>query len=220
MSKQLVIVGDGQMAELFCSQFSHATGYRVAGFAVDRDFLRSDRRLGLPVVPFEEVESHFAPESFHAFVAIGPVKNNTIRAARFLAMRQKGYRFASYISPHAIVSPDASLGENVALGHLAIVSPWTRIGDNVLIGAGSSIGHHCEVQSHAFLALHVVMAGSVRVGERVFVGAGTTIRDNVSIGTGSVVGAASAILGDVEADAVYASSGAKPLPMRADQARL
>jgi sugar O-acyltransferase (sialic acid O-acetyltransferase NeuD family) len=220
VSKQLVIVGNGQMAELFCSHFSHNTDYRVAGFAVDRAFIKSDRLLGLPVVPFEEVESHFAPGSFDAFVAIGPVKNNTVRAARFLAMRQKGYRFANYISPHAIVSPDASLGENVSLGHLAIVSPWARIGDNVLIGAGSSIGHHCHVHSHAFLPLHVIMAGSVVIGERAFVGVGTTIRDNVSIGEGSVIGAGSAILGDVDADAVYASSAARPLPMRADQARL
>lgn len=208
------------MAELFCSHFTQTTDYRVAGFAVDRAFIKSDRLLGLPVVPFEEVESHFAPASFHAFVAIGPVKNNTVRAARFLAMRQRGYRFANYISSHAIVSPDASLGENIVVGHLAIVSPWTKIGDNVLIGAGSSIGHHCQVHSHAFLPLHVIVAGSVVIGERSFIGTGATIRDNVSIGAGSVIGAGSAILGDVEPNAVYASPGAKPLPMRADQARL
>jgi len=220
MPKQLVIVGNGQMAELFFSHFTYDTDYRVAGFAVDRAFMTSDRLLGLPVAPFEEVESRFAPGSFHAFVAIGPAKNNTVRAARFLAMRQKGYRFANYISPHAIVSPDARLGENVSVGHFAIVSPWARISDNVHIGSGSSIGHHCEVQTHAFLPLHVIMAGSVVIGERVFVGAGTTIRDNVSIGAGSVIGAGSALLSDVEANSVYASAGARPLPMRADQAKL
>lgn len=148
------------------------------------------------------------------------MKNHTVRASRFLAMRQKGYRFANHISPHAIVSPDASLAENVSLGHLAIVSPRARIGDDVLIGAGSSIGHHCQVHSHAFLPVHVAMAGSVAIGERVFVGVGAKIRDNVSIGAGSVIGAGSAILGDVEANAVYAPLAARPLPIRAKQARL
>jgi len=130
MSKHLVIVGNGQMAEAYCSQFTHTTDYRVAGFAVDQAFIKADHLLGLPVVPFDEVESHFAPESFHAVIAIGPVKNNSIRAARFLELRRKGYRFANCISPHAVVSPDASIGENVLVGPLSAVQPWVRIGDN------------------------------------------------------------------------------------------
>ena len=220
MSKQLVIVGNGQMAELFLSHFSNTTDYRVAGFAVDRDLIKQNRLHDLPVVAFEEIESHYPPDSFEAFVAIGPVRNNTVRAARFGELRQKRYRFANYISPHAVISADARLGENVSVGHLAIVSPWVTVGDDVLIGAACNIGHHCQVHSHAFLPLQVVMAGSVVIGERAFIGTGAVIRDNVSIGEGSVIGAGSVVLGDVEPGAVYVSPGAKPLPMRADQVRL
>ena len=220
MSKRLVIVGSGQMAELFSSHFTHSSDYGVAGFAVDREFIKGHQLLGLPLVPFDEAASHFPPESFHAFVAIGPVRNNAVRAARFSELRLKGYRFANYISPRAEVSPDASIGENVSIGHFCVVGPWARIGDNVLIGSLSIIGHHCNVQSHAFLPAHVVMAGSVVIGERAFVGTGATIRDNVSIGEGCVIAAGATVLGDVEPNSVYASPAAKPLPMRADQARL
>lgn len=220
MSKRLVIVGSGQMAELFCSNFSHSGKYDVAGFAVDRDFIKAQQVLGLPLVPFDEVDSHFPPESVEVFVAIGPVRNNTVRAARFLELRRKGYRFASYISPRAEVSTDASLGENVSIGHFCSVGPWARIGDNVLIGSSSIIGHHCHVQSHAFLPAHVVMAGSVVIGERAFVGVGAVIRDNVNIGEGSVIGAGATILGDVEPNSVHVAAASKQLPMRADQARL
>lgn len=220
MSKRLVIVGSGQMAELFFSNFTHSSAYSVAGFAVDREFIKGHQLLGLPLVPLEEIESSYPPESFHAFVAIGPVKNNAIRAARFIALRQKGYRFANYISARAEVSPDASIGENVSIGHFCVIGPWAKIGDDVLIGSSSLIGHHCCVQNHAFLPAHVVMAGSVVIGERAFVGTGTTIRDNVTIGEGCVIAAGAAVLGDVEPNSVYASPAAKPLPMRADQARL
>jgi len=219
MAKQLVIVGSGQMAELFYSNFSRSTDYQVAGFAVDAQFIKGNEMLGLPLVPFDELESRFPPSAFDAFVSIGPVRNNEIRAARFLELRRRGYRFANYISPRAEVSPDARLGENVTIGHFSVVGPWAKIGDNVLIGSSSIIGHHCQVRSHAFFAAHAVMAGSVVVGERVFVGAGATIRDNVNIGEGSVIGAGATILGDVEPNAVYASPAARPLPMRADQAR-
>lgn len=220
MSRRLVIIGNGQMAELFCSHFSRSTDYRVAGFAVDRSFITVDELLGLPVVAFEDVESRFGPDAFDAFVAIGPVGNNAVRAARFLDLRSKGYRLANYISPQALVSPDASIGENVVVGPFSVVQPWARIGDNVLVGGGSIVGHHCRVHSHAYLALHVVMAGSVVVGERAFVGVGVTIRDNVTVGEGSVVGAGAVIVGDVEPGSVYASPPARSLPMRAEQARL
>ena len=220
MSKPLVIIGNGQIAELCCSLFTRTTDYGVAGFAVDRDLIKADSLLGLPVVPLGEVESRFPPQSVHAFVAIGPGRNNAVRAAKFLEMRQKGYRFANYISPHAVVSPDAQIGENVAIGHLSVVSPWARIGDNVAIGASSNIGHHCRIESHAFLPVHVVVAGSVVIGERAFVGTGATIRDNVTIGAGSVIGAGATILGDVEPNAVYVAERAKKLAMTADQVRL
>jgi sugar O-acyltransferase (sialic acid O-acetyltransferase NeuD family) len=220
MSKRLVIVGNGQMAELYWSYFTHSTGYEVAGFAVDGNLIKSTQMLGLPLLPLEEIEERYPPAEFRAFVAIGPVRNNAVRAERFLALRAKGYRFASFISPHAFVSPDARLGENVTVGHFSVVSPWARIGDNVVIGSASCVSHHCQVGDHAFLPLNVIMAGSVVIGERAFVGTGATIRDNVTIGEGSVVGAGSTVLGDVEAGSVYASPPAKPLPMRAEQARL
>lgn len=220
MSKRLVIVGSGQMAELFFSNFSHWTDYEVAGFAVDPEFIKGSALLGLPLVPFDEITSRFPPQEFRVFVAIGPVRNNAIRAAKFVELRRRGYRFANCVSPRAEISPDASVGENVSIGHFCSVGPWARIGDNVLIGSSSIIGHHCHVQSHAFLPAHVVMAGSVVVGERAFVGTGVTIRDNVNIGEASVIAAGATILGDVEPNTVYASPAAKPLPMRADQARL
>lgn len=220
MSKRLVIVGSGQMAELFCSNFTHSADYEVAGFAVDAQFIKGRELLGRPLVPFDEIASRFPPREFHAFVAIGPVRNNEVRAARFLELRRKGYRFASYISPRAEVSPDATLGENVTIGHFCVIGPWATIGDNVLIGSSSIVGHHSQVQRNAFLPAHVVMAGSVVIGERAFVGTGVTIRDNVSIGEGCVIAAGATILGDVEPNSVYASPAAKALPMRADQARL
>lgn len=220
MSKPLVIVGNGQMAELFYSNFTHLTDYVVAGFAVDRNYIKTPLLLGLPLVPLEEIVERFPPETFDAFVAIGAVRNNLVRAARFLELRQKAYRFANYISPRAEVSADARIGENVSIGHFCVIGPWAKIEDNVLIGSSSVIGHHCHVQSHAFLPAHVVMAGSVVVGERAFVGTGATIRDNVSIGEGSVVGAGATILGDVEPNTVHVAPAAKPMPMRADQTRL
>ena len=220
MSRGLVIIGNGQMAELFCSHFNRTSDYRVAGFAVDGSFIKEAELLGLPVVALEEVESRFGPDAFDAFVAIGPVGNNAVRAAWFRDLRSRGYRLANYISPQALISPDASIGENVVVGPFSVVQPWARIGDNVLVGGSSIVGHHCQLHSHAYLALHVVMAGSVVIGERAFVGVGATIGDNVKVGEGSVIGAGATILRDVDPNTVHVPPRAVQLPMAADQVRL
>lgn len=220
MSKHLVIIGNGQMAELFCSQFTHSNDYRVAGFAVDRDLIKTNTLLGLPVVPLDEVESRFPPDSVHAFVAIGPAKNNAIRAAKFDELRARGYRFASYISPQAAISPDAKIGDNVVVGTFSVVMAWSTVGDNVLLGSSSIVGHHCHLNPHCYLALRVTLAGSVIVGQRAFIGVGASIRDNVNIGADSVVGAGATILSDVEPNAVYVTERAKKLPIAADRVRL
>jgi sugar O-acyltransferase (sialic acid O-acetyltransferase NeuD family) len=220
MSRELVIVGNGQMAELFCSQFTHNTDYRVVGFSIGRELMTGDELLGLPLLPLEELRTQFPPESTDAFIAVGPVKNNAVRAALFDDLRRHGYRLANLISPKAVVSPDVTMGENVVVGHLSVISSWCRIGDGVVIGSTTNIGHHCRIRGHAFLAGHTVLAGSVDVGERAFIGTGVTIRDNVTIGAASVVGAGATILGDVEPNSVYAAERGRKLSISADQVRL
>jgi len=220
MYRDLVIIGNGQMAEFFCSQFTQWTSYRVVGFAADRAFIKAETLLGLPVVPLEEVESHFPPGSAHAFVSIGPVKNNAIRSAKFDEVQARGYCFANLISPHAVISRDATIGGNVCVGHMSVVSSLCKIDDNVYIGPTCVVGHHGQVHRHAFLAGHTILAGSVVIGERAFIGVGATVRDNVIVGAGSVIGAGATILGDVEPNAVYVSERPKKLPVTADQVDL
>jgi sugar O-acyltransferase (sialic acid O-acetyltransferase NeuD family) len=208
------------MAELFCSQFTHNSEYRVVGFAVGREFMKTDELLGLPLVPLEKLRMQFPPDSTEVFISVGPVKNNAVRAALFDELRHEGYRFANLISAKAVVPSDVTIGENVVIGHLSVISSWCRIGDGVVIGSTTNIGHHCHIRRHAFLAGHTVLAGSIDVGERAFIGAGVTIRDNVTVGEASVVGAGATILGDVEPNSVYVTERASKLAIAADQVRL
>src|SRR5437773_10450109 len=45
------LVGDGEFAEIACDYFTHDSPFRVAGFAVERDFLRSEEHTS-------ELQSH------------------------------------------------------------------------------------------------------------------------------------------------------------------
>lgn len=102
MAEALVIYGSGQMAEVAFARLRCDDRYEIVGFVVDRAHLPGDSLCGLPIVPFEDVEQHFPAASVRLFISVGPVQCNRVRADRFVQAKQRGYRFISYVSAHAI----------------------------------------------------------------------------------------------------------------------
>ena len=79
--KDIVIVGDSAFAEVACEYFSHDSPYRVVGFSVECAYCQRESLLGLPVVPFEEIEMRFDPARHAIHVAVVYTQMNRLRAA-------------------------------------------------------------------------------------------------------------------------------------------
>jgi sugar O-acyltransferase (sialic acid O-acetyltransferase NeuD family) len=220
MAEPLVIFGNGQMAELALARFRREGRYVPVGFTVDRSFVREGELCGLPVVPFEEVEAAFSPAAARMFIAVGPVQINSVSADRFMRARALGYRFASCISPDAIVDPGVVIGENCSIGEHAVIGPAAHLGDNVRIGTASVIGHHCVLEDHCFVGINCSVSGSVRIGTRALVGAGAVIRDRINIGRESIVGVGATIVRDTAPESVHVAPEAVELPISSRRMRL
>jgi sugar O-acyltransferase (sialic acid O-acetyltransferase NeuD family) len=220
MTENLVIFGNGQMAEVAFARFRRDPRFEIVGFTVDRSFVRAPELCGLRVVPFEDVENEFPPAEVRMFIAVGPVQINAVSAERFWQARQRGYRLAAYVSPHAIVDPDVRIGEGCSIGEYVVVGPRTCIGDNVRIAAASVIGHHCVLEDHCFVAVNCSVSGSVHIGRRALVGAGAVIRDRISIGEASIVGAGATIVRDTAPESVHVAPEAVQLPISSTRIQL
>src|SRR5262245_18039456 len=109
---ELVIFGTGQIAELAHFYFSHDSTCRVAAFTVDGEFLREDKFCGLPVVPFDSVQTAFPAERYRMFVAVSYSGLNRLRQEKFTAARQSGYSLASYLSSRATTWPGFQVRDN------------------------------------------------------------------------------------------------------------
>lgn len=205
--KELVIFGAGQIAEVAAFYFRHDSPRRLAAFTVDRDYLKEDRFLDRPVVPFEEVERHFPPATHDLFVAVSYTKLNGVRADKVAAARQRGYGLASYLSSKASVFPGFEVRENCFILEDNTIQPFAHIGANVTLWSGNHIGHHAVIEDHVFIASHVVVSGGVRIGQASFVGVNATFRDHVSIGQRCVIGAGALVLEDQPDFAVLAPGG-------------
>jgi sugar O-acyltransferase (sialic acid O-acetyltransferase NeuD family) len=207
--KPLVIFGTGDIAELAHFYFSNDSGFKVAGFTVDRPYLRASTFLELPVVPFDEVTTHFPAAEYGMFVAISYAKLNALRKEKYLAAKALGYRIASYLSSKATVCAGFVLGENCFILEDNTIQPFAVVGDNVTLWSGNHIGHHARVADHAFVSSHVVVSGHVQIGESCFIGVNATIRDHVRIGARCVIGAGALVLADVDVEGVLIGQDAK-----------
>ncbi|MDG2222792.1 MAG: acetyltransferase [Rubripirellula sp.] len=203
MSRKLVIFGLGDMGQLAQFYFEKDSPYEVAGFTLDVEYLDETQFNGLPVVPFDEVESTFPPEHFDLFVALGYSSINAARKQKYLEAKQKNYTLPSYLSSKATVLNGDSIGDNCFVLEDNTIQPFVTLGNNVVLWSGNHIGHHSTIKDHTFITSHVVVSGGVTVGEQCFLGVNCTLRDRITVGERSVFGAGALVMEDAEAESLY-----------------
>jgi sugar O-acyltransferase (sialic acid O-acetyltransferase NeuD family) len=219
MSKNLVIFGCGDIAELAHYYFSSYTDYTVVAFTVDAVYLKNNKFCGLDVVPFEEIESLFPTSSADMFIALSYSKLNQLRAQKYNEAKAKGYKLASYVSPHATVLNDGQIGDNCFILEDNTIQPFVTIGNNVTLWSGNHIGHHSVIKDNNFISSHVVVSGGVTVNESCFIGVNATLRDHISIGKNNIIGAGAVIMTDTDDAAVYIADKTDPKKITSDKIR-
>ena len=134
-ASDLIIFGAGDIAQLACHYFRTDSALKPKAFTVDGAYLKEDSFEGLPVVPFEELHSHFSPDEHQCFVALSYSGINAIRRAKFEACRSLGYRMASYISSRATVLTQGVDSQPITAGLSSLNGQW--IAQWHLVSAGS-----------------------------------------------------------------------------------
>ncbi|MDO5101897.1 MAG: acetyltransferase, partial [Lautropia sp.] len=157
----------------------------------------------LSIIGLDQLPHTFPPDEHEVFIAITYAKNNQARRRTFLALKQMGYRLATFLSPHAHIAANTIIGENCLILEGVTLQPFTRIGDDVFIWCGSTVCHHSTIGEHSFLASNVTVSGNVEVGEACFLGANATLRDDIKIDSNTVIGAGTLLLHDAPGDSLF-----------------
>ena len=212
---RLVIVGDGEFAEIAHEYFTYDSPHEVVGFSVERDYLKKPELLGKPVVPFEELESHFDPAVHHAFVAVTYTYLNRVRARLYLETKAKGFPLVSYVSSHAFVWRDVEIGENCFIFENNVIQYQVKIGNNVVLWSGNHVGHQTRIRDNCFVSSHVVISGYCDIGENSFLGVNSTFHDTITVAEDTVVGAGAVVVRDTEPGLVYKGNPAVGTPPKA-----
>jgi sugar O-acyltransferase (sialic acid O-acetyltransferase NeuD family) len=210
-AKSVIIFGASTFASLAWFCLSHDSQWEVAAFTVDQKYFASSTHEGLPVVPFEDLQNIYPPDSVKLLIPIGYTRINGLRMERFNQATDLGYDLVSYISSRASIWPNQYFGRNCLIYENAIIQPFSRIEDNVIIRSGTHISHHCLIGSHSFVAAGATLGGNVTVAERCFIGLGAVIRDGLHLAERTFIGAGAVVISDTEPDGVYIGNPARKL---------
>lgn len=220
--KDLVVFGLGKIADVALHHFHRDGEYRVVALTCDAAWMSVTAvpkipQFGLPVIPFEDIERHYPPESVSMFVAIGYHELNAVRARKCDEAKAKGYQLISYVSPRADCGAWLELGQNCLILDGVGIQPGVRIGNNVSIWNNTLIGHHSVVQDDCWIAAGATLGGLVTLGARSFVGLNATVGGDLSIGEDSFLGAASLVLKGAPPKSVFIARGTDRFRLESDE---
>jgi len=207
-TKKAIIFGTGSFAELVHFMLLNDSHYQVVGFTISKDHIKVDEFLGLPIYPFEEINTLVSPSVADIFIAIGCKKMNDVRASFMRQAKDKGYTLLSYISSKAQHWNDTQIGENVFIFEGNNLQPFVTINDGTILWSGNHIGHHSIIGKYCFITSHVVISGHCKINDSCFIGVNATIFDNVTIAKKSLIGASALITTDTKIEGVYTAEKA------------
>ena len=212
---ELVIFGAGDLARWVRALFDQDSAHTPVAFTVHAEYMRERELEGLPVVPFEDLQSSHPPDRFELFAASGYRQTNALRAEVCEQARAAGYRLPNLVAAGANVY--GNLGDNVALGPGAVVMPFATVGSGSIVCVSTTVSHDAVVGDYCYLATDCVLMGRSRVGDRCFIGGGARIRNGVSVGDRSVIGAGALIMKDTAPDSVHSVPGTPPREIRSSE---
>jgi sugar O-acyltransferase (sialic acid O-acetyltransferase NeuD family) len=210
--QKLLLVGDGESAEIAYEYFTFDSPWTVVGFAVDAAYRKRDTLFELPVIDVETVAQQFPPDRFAAHVALSSVQLNRPRRRLYRHMKALGYQLPSYVSSRAFVWRNVQVGENSFIFENNVLQYHVQVGNDVVLWSGNHVGHRTVIRDHCFVTSHCVISGFCDIGEASFLGVNSAFANNISIARDSVVGMGAVVPKSLaEAGRIWVGNPAKPM---------
>jgi len=217
---KVVIFGAGDIARLAYYYFTRDSEHEVVAFTVDRQYLKGDVFLGLPLLDFERVAARYPPDTHKMFIALSYAKMNKVRAEKYYKTKSLGYELVSYVSSKCSFLSDNPVGENCFILEDNTIQPFVKIGNNVTLWSGNHIGHDSVIEDHCFITSQVVVSGCVHIREYCFIGVNATLRNGITIAPETLIGAGAIIMKDTVEKGVYVPQRAELFSKKSDEIEL
>lgn len=200
---EITVIGAGTYGSVI-GELAESCGYHVTHY-LDDDLSKWGTGLDrVPITgPIDDALRRL-PEGCAVAVAVG---NNQARLKWLREAQSQGLSIPMLVSPHALVSPKASVADGVYLHPGCHVWTHARLGLGTILSPHATVAHHTIIGDGSFISTGANIGASIVVGEASMFGIGSTVSTGVkAIGENTLVGAGAVIIRDTKAFGVYVGS--------------
>lgn len=191
----LVVVGGGGHAKVVISLLKKIRAFRILGYTDLRD---QGPLSGVDYLGSDEVLMGLVrgAERCSAVVGVGQIRLSAIRRQLYEKLMGMGFLLPAIVSPDAVLNSDVAVGSGTVIGDGVVINTGARIGIGSIVNTGCIIDHDCEVGDYVHVATGAVLSGGVKVGSGSMIGAGATVIQYRTIGENCLIGAGSVVVND------------------------
>ncbi len=203
--RKCVIFGTSKIADVLYQTIigDNDSDLDPVAFCVDKEYLIADKKVGLPVVGFDDVQDIYDPDQYDMIIAIGYHDLNRVREKKCAEAIQKGYQLKGYIHSKADVALDMTCGKNTIILSNVSIGPGSQIGNNTVIFSGAIISHHVIIGNNNWITSGTVIGGNTIIGNNCFLGISSSIGHNTGIGNYNFLGTNAVVTKKTEDNSVY-----------------
>jgi sugar O-acyltransferase (sialic acid O-acetyltransferase NeuD family) len=191
----ILLVGAGGHAKV-CIDVIEQEGLFSIGGLVGLPSEVGSQVLNYPVLGTDADLPALLCDFAYALVTLGQIKIPEPRMRSFDLLLRRGCSLPTIVSPHAFVSPHATLGAGTIVMHGAVVNAAATVGQNCIINSSSLIEHDAIIADHCHISTAAVINGGASIGTGTFIGSNSVVRQGISIGTRCVVGMGQRVFAD------------------------
>jgi sugar O-acyltransferase (sialic acid O-acetyltransferase NeuD family) len=189
----LLLIGGGGHCRSCIDVIETSGEFEIIGI-IDRSEKIGEKVLGYPVLGCDDDLEKMRTKSSHALLTVGQIRSPAPRKRLAGQCVEAGYEFPIIVSPHAVVSRHATLGEGTIVMHGAIVNAGAKIGHHAILNSKSLVEHDATLSGFVHISTGATVNGGVSIGEGAFLGSGCTTREYTEVSEGAVIPAGSAYM--------------------------
>ena len=205
MNRSLILIGGGGHCKSVINVAEFA-GCTILGI------LDTAEHIGKEVLNYkvigtdEDICRYIDYASF--IVTVGHIKDTSLRIKLHEKIISQNGILATLISPMAIVSRYADIGEGSVIMHQAVVNADVRIGKGCIINTFAKIEHDSLIGDYTHVSTGTMVNGNCSVGNASFLGSQSVMVNGTSITDGCVIAAGSVVRKDIKIRGIYSGNPA------------
>jgi sugar O-acyltransferase (sialic acid O-acetyltransferase NeuD family) len=193
--KDLLIIGArGWGREVFLGFNKNVSGVSVKGFLDDDSHALDGLKGDFPPI-ISSVEDYQVMPNDVFFCAVG---SPVFRKKYSEMIERKGGKFISYISPNAVINPNAVIKDGTFIGHNAFISDNVVVGKHSIVHSFCTLGHDVKIGDYVSIESYSFLGGCAEVGELSEIHVRSTILRHKKVGANASVGVSSVVIRNVK----------------------